>query len=473
MAEYNVDTLVIGAGPGGYVAGIRLGQLGIKTLVVEKGKSLGGVCLNTGCIPSKSLIQAAKTYEKTTTSSLKMGIIAEKVSIDWSKTQEWKKGIVDSLTSGIAQLLKGNGVDHLFGTATLTGKTSADIVGADGAKHKVTFKHAIIATGSSPIQIPGFEFDHQLVLDSTDLLELNHIPKSLILIGGGVIGLELGTVYAKLGTKVTVVEMMDQLLPGTSKDVAQLVERKIKRHQADVFLNAKAKSWKKSGKEVELTFEVGGKEEKVTAEKIAVVTGRRPNIKGFGAENIGIKLTDRGFIEVNDRLQTSVPTIYAIGDVVGQPMLAHKASKEGEIAAENIKGHAYSTKDSKVIPGVVFTDPEVGLAGLTEDEAKKQGKKIKVGKFPYGALGRAKSASEIEGFAKIVADASTELVLGVEIVGANASDLISEAVLAIEMGARLDDIHLTIHPHPTFGEIMMETAKAAKGEAVHILNPKS
>lgn len=473
MSVLTYDTLIIGAGPGGYVAAIRLGQLGIKTLVVDKDKALGGVCLNWGCIPSKSLIQMAKTYEKTLTGTEKMGIKVTGASFDWAKTQEWKNGIVDSLTSGIAQLLKGNGVDHRFGTATLTSSTTADFVEKSGEKFTIQFKNCIIATGSSPVQIPGFTFDKKFVVDSTDLLELKAVPKSLVLIGGGVIGLELGTVYAKLGTKLTVVEMMDQVLPGTSKDVAQLVERKLKRNKADIFVSAKAKSWKQVGNEAELTFEVGGKDQTVSGEMIAVAVGRRPNSKGFGGENIGIKLTDRGFIEVNEKLQTSVPNIYAIGDVVGQPMLAHKASKEGEIAAENIAGHKYSTKDIQVIPGVIFCDPEVGLAGLTEDEAKKQGRKIKVGKFPYGALGRAKSTGDIEGFARIVADAETERVLGVEIVGTNASDMISEAALAIEMGATLDDIHLTVHPHPTLGEIMMETAKAAKGEAVHILNPKN
>lgn len=472
MVEHNVDTLIIGAGIGGYVSAIRLGQLGIKSLVVEKDKTLGGVCLNWGCIPSKSLINAAKAFEKTTTTNVKMGIHVENVSIDWNKTQEWKKTVVDSLTNGVAQLLKGNGADHLFGTATYTSKTTAEVLGSDGQKHKVTFKNSIIATGSSPVQIPGFEFDHKLILDSTDLIELKSIPKSLILIGGGVIGLELGTVYAKLGTKVTVVEMMDQLLPGTSKDVATLVERKIKRHKADVFLNAKAKSWKKAGKEVELTFEFEGKDQSVSAEMIAVVVGRRPNVKGFGAEKIGIELTDRGFIKTNDKLQTSHSNIYAVGDVIGQPMLAHKAAKEAEISAENIKGHAYSVKDIKVIPSVIFTDPEVGIAGITEDDGRKQGKKIKLGKFPFAALGRAKSTGEIEGFIKVVADEKTERILGVEIVGPNASDLISEAALMIEMGATLDDVHLTIHPHPTFGEGIMEAAKAAKGEAIHILNPK-
>ena len=472
MAEYKVDTLIIGAGIGGYISAIRLGQLGIKALVVEKEKTLGGVCLNWGCIPSKSLINAAKAFEKTTTTNVKMGIHVENVSIDWNKTQEWKKTVVDSLTNGVAQLLKGNGADHLFGTATFTSKTTADVLGSDGQNHKVTFKNSIIATGSSPVQIPGFEFDHKLILDSTDLIELKTIPKSLILIGGGVIGLELGTVYAKLGTKVTVVEMMDQLLPGTSKDVATLVERKIKRHKADIFLNAKAKSWKKSGKEVELTFEFEGKDQTVSAEMIAVVVGRKPNVKGFGAEKIGVELTDRGFIKTNDNLQTSVSNIYAVGDVVGQPMLAHKAAKEAEIAAENIKGHSYSVKDIKVIPGVIFTDPEVGIAGITEDDAKKLGRKIKLGKFPFAALGRAKSTGDIEGFIKIVADEKSERILGVEIVGPSASDLISEAALMIEMGASLDDVHLTIHPHPTLGEGMMEAAKAAKGEAIHILNPK-
>lgn len=472
MSAYSVDTLIIGAGPGGYVAAIRLGQLGIKTLVIEKDKALGGVCLNWGCIPSKSLIQMAKTYEKTMTSNIKMGITAEKVSFDWSKTQEWKNGIVDSLTGGIAQLLKGNGVEHWFGTATFVNPNLASVLLNDGTSKQVNFKNCIVATGSVPVQIPGFSFDHHMILDSTDLLEMKTLPKSMIIIGGGVIGLELGTVYAKLGVKIFVVEMMDQVLPGTSKDVAQLVERKLKRHQAEVFLSAKAKSWKKVSKQVELTFEVGGKDQTILADHICVAVGRKPVTGSFGGDKIGLKLTERGFIQVDEFLKTNHPHIYAIGDVIGQPMLAHKASKEGELAAENIKGHQYSTKDINVIPGVIFTDPEVGMVGITEDDAKKQGLKVKVGKFPFAALGRSKSTGDIEGFAKIVADDTTERVLGMEIVGPNASDLISEAVLAIEMRARLDDIHLSVHPHPTFGEIIMEVAKAAKGEAIHIMNVK-
>ncbi len=471
MEQLNVQTLVIGAGPGGYVAAIRLGQLGQKVLVVEKEKNLGGVCLNWGCIPSKSLIQMAKSYENTIVKNKKMGIIAHKVEIDWEQTQKWKDKTVRSLTGGIAQLLKGNGVSHLEGIAKLTSPHQAQVTNSKGEIFEVNFEHAILATGSSPIEIPGFSFDHKNILDSTDLLELKSIPKSMILIGGGVIGLELGTVYAKLGTKVKVIEMMDQLLPGTSKDVAKVVEDKFRKYQSDVFLSARAKSWKEAGDQVELVFEHEGNNKRVVADFICLAVGRKPNSQGWGAENIGLAIDERGFVMVNDCLQTNHPHIYAIGDVVGQPMLAHKASKEGEMAAENICGAHYSTEDIQTVPGVIFTDPEVAIAGITEDEALAEGLSIKVGKFPYAASGRAKSTNETEGFVKIIAD-TEEVVRGVEIVGSHASDLISEAALAIEMSALLDDIALTTHPHPTLGELMMEAAKVAKGEPVHILPPK-
>ena len=373
MAEKTVDTLVIGGGPGGYVAAIRLGQLGVKTLVVDKDRAFGGVCLNWGCIPSKSLIQMAGAYDKTQNLYPKMGVIVDSVSVDWPKTQKWKNTIIQTLTKGISGLLKGNGVDQILGTATLTSPFGAEITTQDGEKHTVKFKNAIIATGSRPRTIPGFEFDHESILDSTDLLELMEIPKSLILIGGGVIGLELGTVYAKLGAKLTVIEVMDQLLPNiVSKDVASIVQKKLKKKGADIHLNARAKSWKKVGNQTEVTFECDGKEHKVQADFISVAVGRGANVDSFGAENAGITI-ENGFIKVDDQLRTSQKHIFAIGDVVGQPMLAHKASKEGEIAAENIHGENYSTDDIQAIPSIIFTDPEIATVGIIEDKAEKDG----------------------------------------------------------------------------------------------------
>lgn len=472
MAEKIVDTLVIGGGPGGYVAAIRLGQLGVKTLVVDKDRAFGGVCLNWGCIPSKSLIQMAGAYDKAQNLYPKMGVMVDSVSVDWPKTQQWKNSIIQTLTKGISGLLKGNGVDQILGTATLMSPFTAEITEQDGEKHTVKFKNAIIATGSRPRTIPGFEFDHECILDSTDLLELMEIPKSLILIGGGVIGLELGTVYAKLGAKLTVIEVMDQLLPNiVSRDVAGVVQKKLKKKGADIHLKARAKSWKKVGKQVEVTFECGGKEHKVVADFVSVAVGRGANVDSFGAENAGITI-ENGFIKVDHQLRTSQKHIFAIGDVVGQPMLAHKASKEGEIAAENIRGHNYSTDDIQAIPSIIFTDPEIATVGMIEDEAQKKNLSCKVGKFPYAASGRARSTGETDGFVKVIADANSEIVLGVEMVGGHASDLIAEAGLAIEMTAELDDLSLTVHPHPTLGELIMEAAKVAKGEPIHTLPKK-
>ncbi|WP_372367654.1 dihydrolipoyl dehydrogenase [Candidatus Uabimicrobium sp. HlEnr_7] len=468
MSEKTVDTLVIGGGPGGYVAAIRLGQLGIKTLVVDKDRAFGGVCLNWGCIPSKSLIQMAGAYDKTQNLYPKMGVLVDSVSVDWPKTQQWKNTIIQTLTKGISGLLKGNGVEQILGTATLTSPYSAEIV-TKSEKHTVKFKNAIIATGSTPRSIPGFDFDHESVLDSTDLLELMEIPKSLVLIGGGVIGLELGTVYAKLGAKLTVIEVMDQLLPNiVSKDVSDVVHKKLKKKGTDIHLKAKAKSWKKVGNQVEVTFECKGKEHKVQADFVSVAVGRRANTDSFGAEKAGIVI-EKGFIKVDDQLRTSQKHIYAIGDVVGQPMLAHKASKEGEIAAENIHGESYSTDDIQAIPSIIFTDPEIATVGLIEDQVIKDKTPYKVGKFPYASSGRARSTGETDGFVKVIAEKESEIVLGVEMVGGHASDLIAEAGLAIEMTAELDDLSLTVHPHPTLGELIMEAAKVAKGEPIHTL----
>ncbi|MCJ8344155.1 FAD-dependent oxidoreductase, partial [bacterium] len=330
-------------------------------------------------------------------------------------------------------------------------------------------ENCIIATGSSPIQIPGFEVDQNKIVDSTGALSFKELPKSLTIIGGGYIGLELGMVYAKLGTKVTVVEFLGSVLAAFDKDVIKVIEKKIKKLGIVVHTNAKAQSYSKSGDQVTLKFETKKGIEEVTSDHIFVSIGRSPNSKGLGLENIGVKVGERGFIQVNDKLQTNHSNIYAIGDLVGQPMLAHKASKEGEIAAEVIAGHN-SVLDIRQIPAVVFTDPEIAQAGVSETEAKEKKLNVKVSKFPYAAIGRAMTTNETEGFVKFISDKDTNEVLGITIIGANASDLISEASLAIEMCAFTEDIALTVHAHPTFGEILMEAAKGNLGEAIHIIN---
>jgi dihydrolipoamide dehydrogenase len=462
------DAVVIGAGTGGYPAGIRLGQLGVKALVVEK-QYAGGVCLNVGCIPSKALIHAAKMFDK----SKHLDEIGIKglgsPQIDMEAMQKWKGTVVGKLTGGVKTLLKANKTAYLEGTATFLAPNRLEIKKADGTTTTVETKSVVVATGSVPIQIPGFTFDGKRVLDSTGALALTSLPKRMVVIGGGYIGLELGTVYAKLGTKVTVVEALPSLLTGVDPDCVKVVAQKLKKLGVEVVLEAKAKSWEDKGDRAVVTIETKGGAAQLDADVILVTVGRKPVTQGFGLDKIGVKLDPRGFILTDKQQKTNVAGVYAVGDCTPGPMLAHKATKEGEVVAEVIAGKK-AEMDVRTIPAVVFTDPEIATTGLTEDQAKAAGRKVRVGKYPFAALGRALSVNDPEGFAKIVADAETEEVLGVHVVGGQASDLISEAALAIEMGAVLHDISLTVHPHPTMPEALMEAAAAALGEAIHIVN---
>jgi len=468
MANESYGAVVIGSGPGGYVCGIRLGQLGVKTLVVEK-ESPGGVCLNVGCIPSKALIHAAKTFEKLGKSS-EMGISSGKTSIDMAAMQSWKGGIVTKLTNGVKQLTKANGSEMAFGSAKITGRgPDGYTIAIDGKdKRTVTTKSIVIATGSRNIEIPGFAVDGEHVIDSTGALALASLPERMVVVGGGYIGLELGTVYAKLGSRVTVVEMADSVLSTMDKDCVGVVARKLKKMGIEVVLGGKAASWAKVGKRAAMKVETKSGAISIDADKILIAVGRRPNSENLGLEDLGVKM-ERGFVQVDGQLKTNVPGIYAIGDVVGGMMLAHKASKEAEVVAEVIAGHK-AAMDVRTIPAVVFTDPEISSTGMTEVEAKAAGYEVKVGKFPFAALGRALSVNDTDGFAKIVADAKTDEILGAHIVGNGASDLISEVALGIEMGAVLRDLSLTVHPHPTLSEALMEASAHALGEAVHVVN---
>lgn len=458
------EAIVIGAGPGGYPCAIRLGQLGVKTLIVDKA-NWGGVCLNVGCIPSKALITAGKRLEEIKHADA-MGISVGAPSIDMGKLQEWKGQVVDKLTGGVATLLKGNGVDMLQGTAKLVGKGEIEVETAEGST-RYTADHIVLATGSSPIEIPGFSFADERVIDSTGALALTEVPDKLVVIGGGYIGLEMGSMYAKLGSEVHVVEMQDTVLPGFDKDCIRLIARKLKKAGVATYTGAKAKGWEATEGGVAVTIEHKGEEKTLEADYVLVTVGRFPNSKNLGLEELGVEMDGR-FVKVDEQLKTSVDGVYAIGDLAGQPMLAHKATHEGEVVAELIHGRNVAM-DAKTVPAVVFTDPEIATAGLSEDEAKARGE-IKVGKVPYGAIGRAVTQNDTDGFYKVIIDAESHLVLGVTICGPHASDLISEAALAIEMGAEALDIGLTIHPHPTLGEGLMEAAKAALGEAVHIMN---
>jgi dihydrolipoamide dehydrogenase len=466
-----VEALVIGAGPGGYVAGIRLGQLKKKALVVEKDKP-GGICLNVGCIPSKALINASKIFDKIRHGA-DIGILADNPRVDMAKMQSWKGEVVSKLTGGVKTLLKANGCDYRTGVARFVSRNTVELVAPDGkGKTIITADHIVIATGSRPIEIPGFKFDGNRIVDSTGALDFAAVPEKLVVIGGGYIGIEIGTLYAKLGSKVTVVEALPGILAGNDPEIVQLVARKLKKLGVEVVTGAKAKSWAEKNGRAEVTIDVGGdaggKVQTIEADKVLVAVGRRPNSEGLSLEEIGVKV-ERGFVPVDRQLRTNVPGIYAIGDVAGQPMLAHKASHEAEVVAEVIAGHK-AEMDVRAIPAVIFSDPEVATVGISAEEATKKGRAIKVGKFPFAALGRAIANADTDGFVKVVIDAESKEVLGIHVVGNGASDVIAEAALAIEMGALADDISLTIHAHPTLPEAIMEAAKASLGEAIHIVN---
>jgi len=460
-----VDAAVIGAGPAGYVCGIRLGQLGKKAVVIEREKA-GGVCLNVGCIPSKALINAAKLYDKIRHGE-EMGILTDNARVDMSKMQTWKDQVVGKLTGGVKTLLKANKCDYLSGQAKLVGRNRIEVTTSEGVII-VEADHIVLATGSRPIEIPGFTFDGHRVIDSTGALALTEIPRRLVVIGGGYIGMELGTLYAKLGSEVTMVEALPAILPGTDPELAQVVARKAKKLGMKVVTGAKAKGWVEVDGEARVTIETEAGSETLSADKILVAVGRRPNFENLGLEALGVKV-ERGFVPANRRQETNVPGIYSIGDLAGQPMLAHKGSKEAEVVAEVIAGKK-AEMDVRTIPSVIFTDPEISSAGITQAEAEAGGKKVKIGKFPFAALGRAIANADTDGFVKVVIDAATHEVLGIHVVGNGASDMIAEAALAIEMGALADDLSLTIHAHPTLPEAIMEAAKASLGEAIHVQN---
>ncbi len=463
MAHHACDVVVLGGGPGGYVAAIRAAQLGKKVLLVEKGE-LGGVCLNVGCIPSKAMINAGNVVDRARRAEA-FGVTFRDLAVDMGRLVDWKDGVVKRLTGGIAQLLKMNGVAVLQGTGVLVAPTRLEVTTAAGID-VVEAQDVVLATGSRPVVIPGFEVDGKRVLSSTEALDLRSVPKRVCVIGGGYIGLEIGTFLAKMGAAVTVVEWTDSLLPGQDPDLVKVVERSLKKRGVKVLLSTKALGWKEGKDGAEVSVETRKGADTVIADVILSTVGRRPNVEHLGLERVGVKV-EKGFIAVDDRCRTSVPRVYAIGDVAGQPMLAHKASREGVVAAEVIAGLP-SARDWRAVPAVIFTDPEIASVGMSETEAKAAGYDPVVGKFPFAALGRALAIHETEGFAKIVSDRKTDLVLGVHVVGPEACDLISEGALALEAGLRVEDIGGTIHPHPTLPESIMEAAHALHGKSVHI-----
>ena len=461
------QVVVIGSGPGGYVAAIRLGQLGKDVILLEKEERLGGVCLNVGCIPSKALIHASDLAWEAGHAK-DMGISVEELTVDQPQLVKWKDGIVQRLTGGIKFLCEKQGVEVVRGRAELTSDRSVKVDTGDGVV-EIQFEQAIIATGSSPVQLPGFPFDGEKVIGSSEALSLSEVPDRLVVIGAGYIGLELGSVYAKLGSKVAIVEFLPELLPDLDRDVAKVLSRRLKKLGIDLHLGHKA-SRLEAGDPAKVIAETeDGKELELDADLVMVSVGRSPNSEGLGLEEVGVELNDKGFIRVDDRQRTSVPGIYAIGDVVGGALLAHKAYQEAKVAAETIHGEP-AAFDSVAVPAVIYTDPEVAWSGLTETEAKEQGFDVVTGTFPFSASGRAMSLGSTDGFVKAVAEKETGRLLGIVAVGRGVSELMGEATLALEMGAFLEDVGLTIHPHPTMSEAVQEAVEVALGKAVHTLN---
>jgi dihydrolipoamide dehydrogenase len=467
MPTLTFDAVVIGSGPGGYVAAIRLAQLGKKTALVEREATLGGVCLNWGCIPSKALIAAANLVEDMKHATDR-GIFAEQPRVDVAKLREFKDAVVKKLVGGVAFLEKGNSVQVLKGTAAFVGPDAIEVAGGDGGKTRVEAKAFIVATGARPIELPGFAFGKD-VWSAKEAVDLPEIPKRLVCIGGGIIGMELGTVYAKLGSQVIFLEALPQILTGVDPEAVRLVQKGIRQRGGAVHVNAKANGYERRGEGLVVKAEIDGREQELPCDQILCAVGFRPNSAGLGLEQVGVKIDPKGYVEVNEQYRTSVPSIYCIGDLSGPPLLAHKASKEGEIAAEVIAGMK-SVRDWVAMPSGIFTDPEIATVGLSEEGARKQGYDPIVGKFAFGALGRAIAIDHTEGFVKVVGDRASKLLLGVTIAGPEAADLIAEGALALEMGAYLEDVALTIHAHPTLPEALMEACKAALGEAIHALN---
>lgn len=457
------DVLVVGGGPGGYVAAIKCGQLGKKALVVDRDK-LGGECLNYGCIPSKALIAAAGHAYKSKKAK-EAGFDDPKHQLDWTKVVAWKDQMIGGFVRNIGTLVKGNKGEHLQGSVQFTTNRTAVIEKAGGGTETVEFEHAIVATGSEALSVPGFTIDGESVLGSKEALDLKKAPEALAVIGGGVIGLEIGTFFAKLGTKVTVVEFTDSLLPVIERDMVVPVNRSLQKLGVEVLLSSKAKSWSKKGKRLELVVETPEGEKKVACDKVLLAVGRAPRTKGLGLEKLGVEMDKRGHILVDTEMLSSVGNIYAIGDCVGQPYLAHKASREGILAAQSLAGKPLEPKGQ--VPWAVFTDPEISWVGMTDAEAKAAGHQTVVGKFPFVASGRAMAVRETEGFCKVVADKATHRILGAGFVGTNASDLIGEACLAVSVGVTLEQVAATVHPHPTLTETFAEACEAALGHPIH------
>jgi dihydrolipoamide dehydrogenase len=468
MAE-SVQVAVLGAGPGGYAAAFYAADLGMQVALIDEEKNPGGVCLYRGCIPSKALLHVAKVVDEARHAG-NWGVTFAEPSIDINRLRAYKQGVVDKLTAGVGSVARLRKVKFIQGRATLTGPKSLKVAGASG-ETELQFENLILATGSHPTRIPSLSLDSPRMMDSTSGLELPDVPKSLLVIGGGYIGLELGSVYATLGSKVSVVEMTSGLLPGADRDLVQVLEKKLKKLFANIMLNTKVVKVAEEGQGIRVTFEGDVAEKEQVFDRVLVAIGRRPNSKIPGLETTRVKVDQKGFIETDPQRRTAEPNIFAIGDVAGEPMLAHKASHEARVAVEAIAGHK-AVFEPQAIPAVVLTDPEIAWCGLTEAQAQAEGIEFEVAKFPWGALSRAITVDRPEGLTKLILEKSTGRVLGVGIAGSGAGELIAEGALAIEMGASAEDIKLVIHPHPTLSESLMESAEVFFGQSTHVYKPK-
>jgi dihydrolipoyl dehydrogenase len=468
MAE-TTQLVVLGAGPGGYAAAFYAADLGMQVALIDEEKNPGGVCLYRGCIPSKALLHVAKVVDEARHAG-HWGVTFTEPNIDVDKLRAYKQGVVDKLTAGVGSVARLRKVKFIQGRATLTGPKSLKVAGASGDT-EVQFEHLILATGSHPTKIPSLSLDSPRMMDSTSGLELPDVPKSLLVIGGGYIGLELGSVYATLGSKVSVVEMTPGLLPGADRDLVQVLEKRLKKLFANIMVNTKVVKVAEESQGIRVTLEGDVADKEQVFDRVLVAIGRRPNSKIPGLETTRVKVDQQGFIETDPQRRTAEPTIFAIGDVAGEPMLAHKASHEARVAVEAIAGHK-AVFEPQAIPAVVFTDPEIAWCGLTETQAQAEGVEFEVAKFPWGALSRAITVDRPEGLTKLILEKSTGRVLGVGIAGSGAGELIAEGALAIEMGASAEDMKLVIHPHPTLSESLMESAEVFFGQSTHVYKPK-
>jgi dihydrolipoamide dehydrogenase len=472
-AQHQVDTVVIGAGPGGYHVAIRLAQLGKKVICVDRDE-VGGVCLNWGCIPTKALLHVGEVIRHIERAG-SIGLKVPKAEVERETVAKFTSDVVNANVNGVKTLFKANGVEFLRGEASFKSPTEIEVKLSDGGTERITANTVVIATGSAPVDVKAWPRDGETIINSDDAVRLSRIPKQLLVIGGGVIGLEFATVYGRIGAQVLVVEMMPQILSGTDVEIGKTLGRILKKQGIEIMLNTKVGALEKHGKTVRATLNgegTGGKDETREFDMVLVAVGRRPVTDRLELRNAGLDVDERGFIAVDRQQRTKVSNVFAVGDVTGAPLLAHRAMKQGVIAAEVINGDRSAAFDPVAVPNAIYTDPEVATVGLSEEEAKGAGYEVRVGKFPLAASGRARTMNESEGLIKLVADAKTDLLLGMHIVAPQAESLIGEGVIALEMGATLEDVGLSVHPHPTLTEGIMDAAEAAHGKAIHLINPK-